>query len=282
MRMLFAGLLVAVLAFSAQGESGNMGQIAFVSDRDGDAEIYLMNGDGSDPKRLTDQPGLDGHPTWSPDGKQLAFVSNRDGNFELYSMDMDSGAVTRLTDSPAPDIMPTWGPDGEIVFVSGRDGAPQLYAIDPASRQVRRLTRSQTEDWTPSWSPDGGRIAYAAGGDLHLIGADGTGMQALIEGEGINGVPSWSPDGARIVFQAQPEPAAKISLLRILDVSSGAVRPLGKGFRADWSPDGRRLAVERMEEEGDNREIYIVAADGSGLRNLSNNDAKDEYPAWRP
>ena len=84
-------LLVILLVFTTSSlfaASGPFnGKIAFVSDRDGNSEIYAMKPDGTIPTRLTNDKGIDTHPSWSPDGKKIAFASDRDGNFEIYVMD---------------------------------------------------------------------------------------------------------------------------------------------------------------------------------------------------
>ncbi len=85
-------------------------RIAFHSDRDGNPEIYVMDADGSNVTRLTNDPADDGFPTWSPDGSRIAFFSDRDGNPEIYVMDADGSNVTRLTNHPALDAVPAWSP----------------------------------------------------------------------------------------------------------------------------------------------------------------------------
>lgn len=94
-----------VVAWSPDGR-----KIAFVSYRDGNMEIYVMNADGSGVTRLTNHPGSDAHPAWSPDGRKIAFQSDRDGNSEIYVMNADGSGVTRLTYSPAYDGEPAWSP----------------------------------------------------------------------------------------------------------------------------------------------------------------------------
>jgi dipeptidyl aminopeptidase/acylaminoacyl peptidase len=86
------------------------GRIAFDSDRDGNAEIYLMNADGTEATRLTDNPAGDAFPSWSPDATQIAFSSYRDGNRELYVMNADGSGQTNLTNNPADDEYASWSP----------------------------------------------------------------------------------------------------------------------------------------------------------------------------
>ncbi|HEV3137133.1 MAG TPA: hypothetical protein VGZ26_04500 [Pirellulales bacterium] len=106
-------------------------QIAFASSRDGDFEIYVMQADGSQPRRLTESPGLDIRPAWSPDGRQLAFTSMRDGNYEIYVMNADGSGVRRVTNHPERDDYAQWHPDGkQLLTISERDGAFDLYLLD--------------------------------------------------------------------------------------------------------------------------------------------------------
>jgi len=85
-------------------------KIAFVSDRDGNWEIYVMNADGSEQKRLTNNHAYDWFPSWSPDGKKIVFTSVRDGNWEIYVMNVDGSEQTNLTNNPASDYSPSWSP----------------------------------------------------------------------------------------------------------------------------------------------------------------------------
>ena len=94
-------------------------QIAFVSDRNGNWEIYVMSINGKNQRRLTKSRGGDWSPSWSPDGKRIVFSSGRDGNREIYVMDADGRNQLNLTNNPHGDYSPSWSPDGErIVFSS--------------------------------------------------------------------------------------------------------------------------------------------------------------------
>jgi len=115
---------VTLVPASQASFPGLNGKIAFFSNRDGDFyEIYVMNADGINPIRLTNSPGVDEVPEWSPDGTKIAFDSERNGNFEVYVMNADGTGQTRLTNNSASDIFAAWSPDGtEIAFCSDRDG----------------------------------------------------------------------------------------------------------------------------------------------------------------
>ena len=106
----FLLLLVVLAAAACGGGASGPGKIAFVSDRDGNREIYVMNADGSNQTRVTNNPALDYAPSWSPDGTKIAFYSRRDGNREIYVMSADGSGQTRLTNNAAEDRWPTWSP----------------------------------------------------------------------------------------------------------------------------------------------------------------------------
>ena len=85
-------------------------RIAFISERDGNLEIYVVNADGSGLTNLTNNPATDFVPRWSPNGSRIAFVSHRDGNSEIYVMNADGSGLTRLTNSPEDESGLTWQP----------------------------------------------------------------------------------------------------------------------------------------------------------------------------
>jgi WD40-like Beta Propeller Repeat len=161
-------------AWSPDGQA-----VAFVSNRDGNPEIYAMNADGSGQTRLTDPSRLasgaraasNDSPDWSPDGQRIAFASNRSAleAWRLYSMRADGSDVQPLTDNPVPwhnERRPAWSRDGtKVAYVSGpgRDipvTNSEIYVVDADGANERRLTRTDEADTTPSWAPDG-RLAIA-------------------------------------------------------------------------------------------------------------------------
>lgn len=154
----------------AWSPAGSGRTIAFVTNRDGNNEIYTMDSIGHSTQRLTSSPASDRDPAWSPDGEAVAFVSDRDGNDEIYAVDQRQDVV-RLTRNADADRAPAWSPDRRsIAFQSFRDGNWEIYVMDAAGGNERRLTQSDSADTNPSWSPDGDTIVFttSAGGTPHL------------------------------------------------------------------------------------------------------------------
>ncbi len=117
MRTLVCLILLVTVAVTLESAEaafpGRNGKLAFVSDRAGSLDIWLVGLDSGRETRLTTDPAVDRQPAWSPDGQRIAFATKRDGNFELYVMDADGSAQTRLTDESADDVEPAWSPNGK-------------------------------------------------------------------------------------------------------------------------------------------------------------------------
>ena len=291
-------------------------QIAFASNRDGQvhailgwptSEIYVMDADGRNQQRLTENRHIDTHPSWSPDGKRIAFVSDRDGHvmhgiptFEIYVMDADGGNQQRLTENRARDSQPSWSPDGKrIVFASDRDRERgdhnyEIYVMDADGGNPQNLTNNPEEDRDPSWSPDGKRIVFTSRREGHFIGlhgitseiyvmdADGGNEQRLTENRKNDMQPSWSPDGKRIAFYSDRKGDLENTEIYVMDADGGNQQRLTENRVDDgipsWSPDSKRIAF--YSDRDGNTEIYVMDADGGNPQNLTNNPHGDANPAW--
>jgi Tol biopolymer transport system component len=235
---------------------GPNGQIAFVSNRDGNYEIYAMTDDGSDEIRLTENDANDFDPSWSPVGDKIAFASFRDGfnNQEIYVMNADGTDQTRLTDNDdALDREPTWSPDGEkIAFSSNRDGNWEIYVMNADGTDQTRLTDNDDAlDREPTWSPDGEKIAFVSDRD--------TTVDVDEEGD--------------------------ITAIYTMDADDGSdvtrLTDNNEAFYADptWSPDGEKIAFVSNRDAGN--EIYSMNSDdGSDVTRLTDDDVDDREPDW--
>ena len=261
-------------------------RIALYSFRDANAEIYVMNADGSGQTRLTVNSTDDIGPRWSPDGRRIAFESHRDGNWEIYVMNADGSGQARLTDNSADDADPRWSPDGRrIAFESHRDGNWEIYVMNADGSGQTRLTDNSAVDAEPRWSPDGRRITFESylygNWEIYVMNADGSGQMRLTDNLVSDVGPRWSPDGPRIAFESDRDGNREIYVMnadgsgqtRLTDSSTVDAEPR-------WSPDGRLIAF--YSDRDGNSEIYVMNADGSGQKRLTANSAGDFYPTWSP
>jgi Tol biopolymer transport system component len=133
------------------------------------AEIYIVNADGTDLHKLTDDAVSDSAPDWSPDGSQIVFASARDGDYEIYVMDADGRNIRPLTDDPASDGSPAWSPDGtQIVFASDRDGNNEIYVMNADGSDQVRLTNTPLQEFMPAWRPET-TLSISAGGLTAIV-----------------------------------------------------------------------------------------------------------------
>jgi len=138
-------------------------RIAYVTDRDGNAELYVMNADGSGARRLTNTIATEASPAWTPDGR-IVFASNASGTgtgtFHIWIMNADGSGARQLTDGPYSDFQPAVSPDGKtIAFASDRDRDYNIYLMDLDGSNQRAFTRAPVPETNPVWSSDG-RLAY--------------------------------------------------------------------------------------------------------------------------
>ena len=263
------------------------GRLAFVSNRDGNPEIYVINADGTGLLRLTNHPAGDYNPAWSPDGKRIAFYSERDGNAEIYVVNVDGTGLTRLTNDPANDYNPSWSPDGmKITFHSHRYlGACRIFVMNADGSKVQRLTDPSFDDFTPVWSPDGLQIMFIStrgpSSDIWVMSSYGTNKKNLTNNSVNEDRPAWSPDGEWIVYDTVLNESLDIYMMtktgkqeqRITDDPHLEYDP-------SWSPDGSRISY--TSDRSGNFEICVMNVDGKGIYNLTNNKANDWAATWQP
>ena len=182
-------------------------RIAFASARTGSLDVYVMDADGSDTRRLTTTRGNQSQPTWSPDGSRIAYQSDQDGD-HIYVMGSDGKSARRVTNDLAPEIEPAWSPDGRWIAYSRRlpgTEIRELWIVHPDGSGRRRLTASAEAAYGPAWSPDGKTIAFSSKQEtgrfeVFAIGVDGKGLRRVTFSNEDAFEPAWSPDAKTIAF----------------------------------------------------------------------------------
>ena len=252
-------------------------KIAFMSLRDGDAEIFTMNPDGSEQTPLTVNNVADDFPDWSPDYGKIVFASNRDGDYNIYVMNSDGSDQRPLTPNGVDDRDPVWSPDGStIAFASALDGDWEIWLMDTNGGNLRQLTFNGAEDRFPTWSPDGAKLAFSRENNIYAMNADGNNQHILIGG-GIE--PSWSPANDKVVYESLDNSHDIFTI----DLNNSDVVQLTNtnvdNKDPTWSPDGTKIAFVKGNED----DIYVMGAeDGEqgGLQRLTFNGDHDRAPSW--
>jgi Tol biopolymer transport system component len=299
-----AGTVYYIAVDAWNGEAGTIilrtprkaGKVAFASNRDGDDEIFIMNGDGGEQQQLTANTAADTRPDWSPDGTKIVFESNRDGNTELYVMNADGTGQTRLTTNTANDNQPVWSPDGtKIAFTSDRaigagdgngNGGYELYVMNADGTNVVRLTYQEGTDSRPEWSPDGGKLIFASnffGGnwDIHRLSAvTGNDKWRLTTHAATETNPVVTPDATGYTFQSNFPGNNDIFVVNSKGATINLTNNPASDEAPDYSPDGRSIIFSSTRDG--NSDIYVMNADGTGQRNISFNLAADTFPDWQP
>lgn len=281
-----AASLALLTAGSCRGESGSdgtepaAGLIAFVSDRDGNPEIYLMDAFGGSLKNLTQSPASDTNPVWSPDGTRIAYTSwaaseGALSQCEIWVMKADGTGKKRLitiADVGAEDggPQPVWSPDGTKIGVEwpGKETTYTYMMNTDGTGEPKRFI-----GWDLAWAPNGRVAAYVTerdgNFDIHLMTADGSRETRLTDDPLWEYEPTWSPDGSRIVFYAVSEDAEDTY---VMAADGTGRKKIGTGWAPTWSPDGERIAYMR------DGEIWVAHADGTGQRKL----AQGTLFTWSP
>jgi TolB protein len=266
-------------------------KIVYESRPGGDARIFIMNADGTNPAKLTSGPNDDMMPKVSHDGKKIAFASDRDGKSQIYIMDIDGDNIKQLTYSyQGVNIAPAWSPDDtQISFGSSRENTGQIWVMNVDGSNLRKLTSGDRGVcMNSSWSPDRKKIAFQAmvvtdPWKFYIYSIDlDSGAVTRLTDTGLDMSPDWSPDGKKIAFSSS---RGQKQAIYTMNPNGSGVTLLTSDTAIDnypcWSPDGNKIAFA-SKRDGSDWQIYSMNADGSGLARLTNNTYEQTAPSWSP
>lgn len=275
---------------------GGFGEIAFVSDRTGIPQIWMMGPDGSNQRQFTDIASGACQPDWSPDGNRLVFVSpcrKRQESYEgsgLFLINSDGSGMIPLPTSPGGDFDPAWSSEGMMIaFTSLRKGIPHIYIFNLNDNTPKEVTESvSARDRRPAWSPDGKYLAFETTrpGQSQVwyrpIDDSDKPREFSVYANGVGGRPAWSSDGSTIYYSqgdALPWLASKsFENKGSPEVKVSDLRPI---WDVDVSPDGFWLVFESIKDVN-NIDIFIMTSNGGGLLRLTDDKGTDFNPTWRP
>ncbi|MEM6529705.1 MAG: hypothetical protein AAF653_15505 [Chloroflexota bacterium] len=256
--------------------------IIFSSDRDTDGrwQLYAMDTDGDNVRRLYESEGIDFDASLSPDGTMLLFARrNERGYSEIFTVALPDGDETRLIEG----MNPAWSPDGmEIAYTTVENNNAEVFLMSATGFERRPFTSNPARDYAPAWSPDGEFIAFKSDRDgetgLYIALKDRTGLRRVTDADDSTHAPAWSPDGSEILFTRRIEGR---SAIHAVNVETGDTRRLlenaTSSLKPRWANGGTEIVfVSIVDQQPD---IFRMGADGENVTRLTDNASWDWSPS---
>ena len=259
-----------------------LSQIVFVSDRDGAKELYIMDYDGSNQRRVTAHRSLALTPDWSADNERLVYTTIRRDESNLYIINRRGGGRIKLETGVGLNTSPAFSPDGKrIAFVGSLGGNPDIYVINDDGKNRRRLTSEPSIESTPSWSPTGRQIAFTSGRagspQIYVMDAEGTNIRRISFDGNWNDDAVWHPNGELLAYTSLVHGRYQIRLVNMTTGESTILAGLGSNEQPSWSPDGRWLVF--MSNRTGKWQIYRMGIDGRQITQLTREE-NNQSPTW--
>lgn len=258
-------------------------KIVFISNRDGNDELYMMDYDGHNQTRLTFNNVKDYMPAWSPDGQTIAYTSYRQNNACLYTFNPFQGKIQKIH-CQGTNYAPSFSPDGKkIAFCSTIErGNSEIYVAQGDGGSIKRLTFNRAIDTAPSWSPTGRELAFVSDRigtpQVYIMDAEGSNVRRVSFGSSYHDAPAWSPTGDRMAYVSR---AGFMYDLYVLNLRTDQITKLtesnARNETPSWSPDGRHLIFSSNLSGAS--QIYCIDYDGSNLKRLTSK-GDNKLPDW--
>ncbi|MCP5103625.1 MAG: Tol-Pal system beta propeller repeat protein TolB [bacterium] len=255
----------------------------FISDRDGNKEIYIMDYDGKRPMRITYNQDLDMLPSWSTDKEKILYTSYRKGNPDLYMFHLYTGK-TELVSTGQANYSADWTREGDrIVYTSTRSGNAEIYIKDMKTRKEKRLTFNRAIDTSPSWSPSGREVAFISnrGGtaQVYIMDAEGSNIRRITNEGTRHDSPEWSPDGTQLAYTLMIGGGIDIYIYNLKNNTIAKLTENAwRNENPSWSPDGRHIVFS--SNRTGRYQLYTVDYDGANLRQLTSR-GENKMPGWQ-
>ena len=257
--------------------------IAFHSTRDSFQELYLMDYDGRNQRRLTGHKSTSGYPDWSAQGDAIAYITYFSVTPTIYYVDMASGAKVEVFGGGSLNVAPSFSPDGQMVaFGRATEANVDIYVCERQCRNPRRLTTGRSIDTNPVWSPNSQQIAFTSdrtgSPHVYVMDRDGQNIRRISFDGKYNDGAAWRFDGTHLAYASQRNGTFQIVVTNLVTLDTSVLTRGGaSNEHPTFSPDGRRIAFTR--KDGRNTQIFVMNADGSGLMQLTH-EGSSFAPDW--
>ena len=258
-------------------------KIIFVSDMDGDSDIYSMNLDGSELANLTNNTVEDLYSAASPDGSKIAYTSAESGNWDIWIMNSDGSQKDRLTSNRRDDAYPAWSYDMQYLFFeSDRDGDWEIYRIQTDGSEEKRITHNpKINDWHPCAHPSEQIVIFESGAnDLYKMDFNGGNITKISPEKSWKRMPDISPDGSLIIYVSGTSDNTRAISIMNFDSSGARLLYDKEGYKdahPAFSPDGKLIAFESGKSDSD--DIVLMNIDGSNPIKLTDTP---NFKDWDP
>jgi Tol biopolymer transport system component len=267
------------------------GRIVFTCTRGDYMQLCTINADGTGLRRLTDHKAHDYYPIFMPQGDALLYASNQTGSFDIYLLLLNSSKLYQLTGGIGNAFSPDPSPDGKTILFANRPaaGPAALWLMETTGKNPRILYSGTGAIVGAAWSPDGKSVAFVmdTGAEnyqvflLDPLAPERAPRQLTSDLTGLTGSLDWSPDGKYLLLCAGPSGDKDIFRL---EISTGAVVQLtdgGNNAAASYSPDGLWIAFNSLRNDNQ-ADLFIMRADGTYQRQLTDDPEPDWQPQWEP
>ncbi len=257
-------------------------RVAFISDRTGSKEVWMMDYDGSNQRQITREGALTLTPDWSPDSERLVYTSYRRDRPEMYIIHRQGGGRLRIETGVNLNTSPAFAPDGKkIAFVGAVEGNTDIYVINDDGTNMRRLTTGGSIESTPAWSPTGRQIAFtssrAGNPQIYVMDAEGTNVRRVSFDGNWNDDAVWSPDGEWLAYTSAISGRYQIRLYNLTTGETRVIAGRGSNEQPSWSPDGNALMF--MSNRTGAWQIYRIGLEDTDPVQLTSN-GNNMSPAW--
>ncbi len=259
-------------------------KIVYVSTRDKNREIYIMDYDGYREKRITYNNYIDLMPSWSRNREFLLYTTYKKGVPDLVKFGLYSGK-NELISTGGVNYRADWSAeDNKLVYTSSKKGHnAEIYVRDMKSGKEKRLTFNRIIDSSPCWSPNGKEIAFTSqrsgSPHIYIMNEDGTNVRRVTYEGYYHDNPAWSPDGSRIAYVSRVEGRFDIYVLNIKKNSiSKLTENAGRNENPTWSPDSRHIVFS--SNRNGSYQLYSIDYNGGNLVKLTEK-GENMMPKWQ-